>query len=74
MIPDNAVGVDIQIVPNAKSPTPFPANLPIYVSLGNYPDPDRPGTYDFVTANNSFPFRRTAAAGDYLSANPERRI
>jgi len=51
-IPENAVSVVITIVANANSPTPFPANLPIYVSTEGDPDPTDPTTYDFVTSNN----------------------
>ncbi len=50
-VPQNAVSVTIQIVPNASSPVPFP-KLPIYVSQNNYPIATNPGTYDFVTINN----------------------
>ena len=38
-VPQNAVSVTVQIVPNNNSPNPFPTNLPIYVSQYNYPDP-----------------------------------
>jgi subtilisin-like proprotein convertase family protein len=50
-VPQNAVGVIIQILPNASSPTPFPT-LPIYVSQNDYPVASDPTTYDFVTLNN----------------------
>jgi subtilisin-like proprotein convertase family protein len=50
-VPENAVGLTIQIVPNANSPTPFP-NLAIYVSQNDYPIVGDPSTYDFVTTND----------------------
>jgi subtilisin-like proprotein convertase family protein len=52
-IPDNAVGVDIFVVPNTASPEPFP-DLPIYVSQNenDFPDPTDPSTYDLVKFNN----------------------
>jgi subtilisin-like proprotein convertase family protein len=52
-IPQNAVGVTIQIVPNADSPVPFPTNLMIYVSTNNYPVPTNSSTYDFFTTTNA---------------------
>jgi subtilisin-like proprotein convertase family protein len=51
-IPQNAVGVTIQVVPNALSPVPFPANMLIYASAFGYPNPPNSGTYDFVTSDN----------------------
>jgi len=55
VVQNNAVGVSIQIQQNALSPVPFPATMPIYVSLNNFPDPTMPPgtTYDFMTATNS---------------------
>ena len=50
-VPQNAVGVIIQILQNASSPSPFPT-LPIYVSQNNYPVASNPATYDFVTFSN----------------------
>jgi hypothetical protein len=48
-IPANAVGVAFYIVPNGKSPSPFPANMPIYVSNSQFPTTT---VNDFATANN----------------------
>jgi subtilisin-like proprotein convertase family protein len=48
-IPANGIGAIITITPNRLSPTPFPANLPIYVRKGNFPTTN---TFDFVTWNN----------------------
>jgi subtilisin-like proprotein convertase family protein len=50
-VPENGVGAIIRIMAEADSPSPFP-NLPIYVSLNDYPNPADPATYDFVTYNN----------------------
>ena len=47
----NIVGVNIFILPNADSPSPFPV-LPVYVSHINFPDPAIPTTFDFVTMSN----------------------
>jgi len=51
-IPENTVGVSIQILPQWNSPVPFPTNLPIYVALSGFPIPTNPATYDFVTWSN----------------------
>jgi subtilisin-like proprotein convertase family protein len=48
-VPANAVGVNIYIVPNAASSSPFPTNLPIYVSKTGFPTTT---VNDFVTDNN----------------------
>jgi len=48
VVKPNAVGVSLQIL----NTSPFVSNMPIYVSLNNYPDPTDPTTYDFVTSNN----------------------
>jgi hypothetical protein len=49
-VPQNAVSVTVQIVPNNNSPSPMP-DLPIYVSQYNYPDPTDGSTYDFIATN-----------------------
>jgi subtilisin family serine protease/subtilisin-like proprotein convertase family protein len=49
LVPSNAVGVSITLVPNANSPQPFP-NLPIYIKLSGYPSPT---DYDIVSTGNS---------------------
>ncbi len=52
-VPPNAVAVDISITPNALS-IPFPTNMPIYVQVSGYPDPNNaPGSIDITTRNNS---------------------
>ena len=48
VVKPNAVGVSLQIL----NTSPLVSNMPIYVSLNNYPDPTDPTTYDFVTSNN----------------------
>ncbi len=49
VVQNNAVSVSLRVQPNDLSPVPFPPDMPIYVSLNNYPDPANPGTYDFVS-------------------------
>jgi subtilisin-like proprotein convertase family protein len=64
-VPQNAVGVIIQILQNVSSPTPFPT-LPIYVSQNNYPIASNPATYDFVTLSNELSIPPDGGPG-YLS-------
>ncbi len=47
-IPNNTVGVSIEVDPNPDSPSPFPT-LPIFVGLYTSPN-----VYDFTAANNPF--------------------
>ena len=49
VVKSNAVSVSLTIYDTS----PTVANMPIYVSLANFPDPANPGTYDFVTAKNN---------------------
>ncbi|HEY5298986.1 MAG TPA: S8 family serine peptidase [Verrucomicrobiae bacterium] len=51
VVRSNAVNVSIQLYP--FSPDPAPTNLPIYVSLDNFPDPTDPTTYDFETTKDN---------------------
>ena len=51
-VPQNAVGVTLQVVPNNQSPSPFPTNFPIYVSSSGVPDPTDPTSYDFSEGTN----------------------
>ena len=67
VVPNNAVSVSIQILPNALSPNPFPANMPIYVSLNNFPDPTDSSTYDFVTTKDNVTIPTDGGAG-YLQS------
>jgi subtilisin-like proprotein convertase family protein len=53
VVQNNAVQVSIQVQSDSLSPNPFPSNMPVYVSLNNYPDPATPGTYDFVTMKDN---------------------
>ena len=48
-VPDNAVQVNLSLVPNNNSPVPFPA-LPIYVQHSGFPT-NAPGGYDVVRTN-----------------------
>jgi len=45
-VPPNALGVIIQVLPNAQSATPFPANIPVYVALNGAPDTNN---FDILT-------------------------
>jgi subtilisin-like proprotein convertase family protein/sugar lactone lactonase YvrE len=47
VVQNNTAYVSIQVFANALSPNPFPTNMPIYVSLNNYPAPPDTTTYDF---------------------------
>lgn len=49
-VPDNAVSLRVEILPNRNSPSPMP-NLPIYVRRGTWPT-NSPGGYDFVVQGN----------------------
>jgi len=51
-IPPNAVGVVIEVFPNILSPSPFPANFPIWVSSTGVPDPTDPSTFDIFKPNS----------------------
>jgi subtilisin-like proprotein convertase family protein len=48
LVPDNAIQVTIQVVPDPDSPTSFPS-LPIFMGLETSPN-----VYDYVTTNNLF--------------------
>ena len=48
-VPDNAVQLNISVVPNTNSPIPFP-DLPIYVKQSGAPT-NTPGGYDIVRTN-----------------------
>ena len=61
----NVVGVSIEIVTNALSPTNFP-DLQIYVSQNGPPDPTNSSTYDFVTFTNGVSIPPDGG-GSYLS-------
>jgi subtilisin-like proprotein convertase family protein len=50
-VPANAVEVDILIVPNSSSSSPFPTNLPIYVAANGFPTTT---VNDGVTFKNEF--------------------
>jgi subtilisin-like proprotein convertase family protein len=64
-VPQDAVGVIIQILPNISSPSPFPT-LPIYVSQNNFPVASNAATYDFVTYSNELSIPPDGGPG-YLS-------
>ncbi|HAO78134.1 MAG TPA: hypothetical protein DCQ92_03980, partial [Verrucomicrobia subdivision 3 bacterium] len=48
-VPPNAISVVIGITPNKYSPSPFPADLPIYVKQTGFPTTT---SYDFVTTKD----------------------
>ena len=52
VVKSNAVNVSLQIT--IVSPANTPTNMPIYVSLANYPDPATPSTYDAVTFKDNY--------------------
>lgn len=52
VVKSNAVNVSLQIT--IVSPVNTPTNMPIYVSLANYPDPANSATYDAVTRKDNF--------------------
>ncbi|HEY5232223.1 MAG TPA: S8 family serine peptidase [Verrucomicrobiae bacterium] len=62
VVQNNAVSVSIRIQPNDLSPVPFPTNMPIYVSLNNYPPPS-----DFMTVNDNVTIPTDGGAG-YLQS------
>ena len=66
-VPNNAVSVAIQILPNSLSPTPWPLDMPIYVSLTDFPDPAVSSTYDFSTAKDGVTIPPDGPAG-YLTS------
>jgi len=52
-VPPTAIGITIQLYPNAQSPTPFPSNFPIYLEIANPPDPfNDPGDIDATVYGN----------------------
>jgi subtilisin-like proprotein convertase family protein len=52
-VPPNAISVVIGITANKHSPSPFPANLPIYVQQSGFPDPvNAPGSIDITTTKD----------------------
>jgi subtilisin-like proprotein convertase family protein len=51
-VPPNAISVVIGITANKYSPSPFPADLPIYVKQSGFPT--LPSNFDFMTAKGSF--------------------
>ena len=63
-VPANAVGVDIFIVPNGSSSSPFPTNLPIYVAESGFPTTT---VNDGATFKNEFDIPADATAG-FLTA------
>jgi subtilisin-like proprotein convertase family protein len=48
-VPQNAVGVTIQVLQNVQSASPFPTNVPVYVSLSGAPATN---SYDILTTVN----------------------
>lgn len=53
-VPQNAVGISIQVVANASSPTPFPTQFPIYLSSTGVPNPADTTSYDIFKGNTNF--------------------
>ncbi|HSY17994.1 MAG TPA: S8 family serine peptidase, partial [Candidatus Acidoferrales bacterium] len=53
-VPQNAVGVSIQVVADVQSPVPFPTQFPIYISSTGVPDPTDPTTYDVSETDTNF--------------------
>jgi subtilisin family serine protease len=62
VVGNNAVSVSIQVQANSLSPVPFPPDMPIYVSLTDYPPPS-----DFMTANDGVTIPTDVGAG-YLQS------
>ncbi|HEV2694505.1 MAG TPA: S8 family serine peptidase, partial [Verrucomicrobiae bacterium] len=72
-VPENAVGVSIQVVPNILSPTPFPTNFPIYISRDNVPDPTDNTTYDIYNGDNSTSVSIPPAANGVINSIDDLR-
>lgn len=67
LVGSNAVDVRVQIFSNGLSSSPFPTNMPVYVSLNNFPVPTDSTTYDFQTAKDGFMIPPDGPPG-YLSS------